>query len=85
MKWQIYLTSIVGENLLVFKALHSKVIMSKVRNCIFKEAVDVANNESNFHDNLDNWDKNQLLNWGQPNFLLKDWKNIFISELELWI
>lgn len=37
--------------------------MSKVKNCAFKEAVNVASNRNNFNNNRKNQGKIQLPNW----------------------
>lgn len=42
------------ENLLIFMALHLKVFISRVGNCVFKKIVSPIDNKSNFNNNLDN-------------------------------
>lgn len=36
--------------------------MSKIRNCDFEKAIGIANNKSNFNNNLEDLDKNFLCN-----------------------
>lgn len=41
-------------NFLISITLYSKVFISRVKSCVFKEVVGIIDNKSNFNNNLEN-------------------------------